>query len=187
MLLGNKYVKYTMPEKNATPPGKSSMYFKLMWQVVYHGRSIYNKSRPNETHITVRGAQTVTSILSIAPSGSNVDMYFLRQMVTKDMNVILQYIVPSIFHLAMVMAGSAKRVNSHFIISKTCSIGERSGNIAGQGSCCTPRRTCCIAAAMPALSPEGATLCTDVTVWAPLTVTCVFHLVWICCCILLQW
>ena len=25
----------------------------------------------------------------------------------------------------------------------------------------------------PALPPEGATLCIDVTVWAPLTVTCV--------------
>ena len=33
---------------------------------------------------------------------------------------------------------------------------------------------------MPALPPEGTTLHIHETVWAPLTVTCVFHLVWIC-------
>ena len=40
---------------------------------------------------------------------------------------------------------------------------------------------------MPVLPPEGTTLCIDVTVWAPLSVTHVFHSVWICYHILLQW
>ena len=41
---------------------------------------------------------------------------------------------------------------------------------------------------MTALLPEESTLCTDVTAWEPLTMTCVFHLVWIICYhILLQW
>ena len=40
---------------------------------------------------------------------------------------------------------------------------------------------------MPMLLLEGATLCIDVTVWIHLIVTCVFHLIWICYHILLQW
>ena len=40
--------------------------------------------------------------------------------------------------------------------------------------------TICMWQYMPALPPEGATLCIDATILAPLTVTCVFHLVWIC-------
>ena len=37
--------------------------------------------------------------------------------------------------------------------------------------------TICMREYMPALPLVGGTLCIDVTVWAPLTVTCVFHLV----------
>ena len=49
---------------------------------------------------------------------------------------------------AMVVAGSGERVSSRFIMSPTCSTGERSGDLVGQCSCCTPRRTCCIVAAV---------------------------------------
>ena len=48
----------------------------------------------------------------------------------------------------MVVAGSGERVSSRFIMSHKCSIGERSGGLAGQGSCYTLRRVCCIAAAV---------------------------------------
>ena len=48
---------------------------------------------------------------------------------------------------AMVVAGSGERVRSRFIMSHTCSIGDRSGNLVGHGSCCTPRRARCVAAA----------------------------------------
>ena len=47
--------------------------------------------------------------------------------------------------------------------------------------------TVCMQEYMPSLPLEGATLCIQVTVWAALAVTCVFHLVWICYHILLQW
>ena len=49
---------------------------------------------------------------------------------------------------AKVVAGSGERVSSRFIMSHKCSIGERSGGLAGQGSCYTLRRVCCIAAAV---------------------------------------
>ena len=48
---------------------------------------------------------------------------------------------------AMVVAGSGERINSHFTVPHTCSIGERSGDLAGQSSC-TPRRARCIATAV---------------------------------------
>ena len=51
-------------------------------------------------------------------------------------------------NLAMVVAGSGERVSSNFIMSHTCSIGERSEDLACQGSCCTPRRAFCISAAV---------------------------------------
>ena len=38
----------------------------------------------------------------------------------------------------MLVTGSGERVFSCFIMSHTCSIGEKSGDLAGQGSCCTP-------------------------------------------------
>ena len=44
---------------------------------------------------------------------------------------------------AMVLAGSGERVSSEFIMSQTCSIGERSGVLSGQGSCCTTKSTLC--------------------------------------------
>ena len=44
------------------------------------------------------------------------------------------------------VVGSGERVSSRFLISYTCSIGERSGAFAGQGSC-TPRRASYVAAA----------------------------------------
>ena len=37
----------------------------------------------------------------------------------------------------MVVAGSGERVSSRFIMPHTCSIGKRSGDLTGQGSCCT--------------------------------------------------
>ena len=47
---------------------------------------------------------------------------------------------------AMVVAGSGERISSCFIMSHKCSFGERSGDLAGQGSC-TLQRAHCIAAA----------------------------------------
>ena len=47
--------------------------------------------------------------------------------------------------------------------------------------------TVCMREYMPAMLLEGCTLCIDVTVWAPFTVMCVFHLVWIYHHIVLQW
>ena len=49
---------------------------------------------------------------------------------------------------AMVMAGSWERESSRFIMSQTCSIGERSRDVAGQGNCCTQRRARCVAVAV---------------------------------------
>ena len=40
--------------------------------------------------------------------------------------------------------------------------------------------TICMWEYTPVLPPDGATMCIDLTVWAPLTVTCSFVLVWIC-------
>ena len=48
---------------------------------------------------------------------------------------------------AMVVAGSAEGVSSCFIMSHLCSISEKSGVLAGQGSC-TPRRARCVIAAI---------------------------------------
>ena len=48
----------------------------------------------------------------------------------------------------MVVAGSGERVSSRSIISHTSSIDERSGDLAGQGPCCTPWRARCVAAAV---------------------------------------
>ena len=49
---------------------------------------------------------------------------------------------------AMVVAGSGERVISYFIMSHTCSIGERSGDLAGQSSCCKPWKARFIAVAI---------------------------------------
>ena len=48
---------------------------------------------------------------------------------------------------AMVVTGSGETVSSPFTMSHTCSIGERSGNLTGQCSCCTLRRARCVAEA----------------------------------------
>ena len=48
----------------------------------------------------------------------------------------------------MVVEGSGERVSSCFIMSHTCSIGEKSGDLPGQGSCCTPWKAHCITAAI---------------------------------------
>ena len=45
--------------------------------------------RPNETHVIEMGAQAVTSMHSVAPSGDNAGMYSRMQMVIKVLNVIL--------------------------------------------------------------------------------------------------
>ena len=49
---------------------------------------------------------------------------------------------------AKVVAASGERVSSYVIMFHTCLIGERSGDRAGQGSCCTPRWERCVAAAV---------------------------------------
>ena len=41
-------------------------------------------------------------------------------------------------------------------------------------------KSVCMREYTPVLPPEGATMCSCVTVSAPLTLTCMFHLVWIC-------
>ena len=50
-------------------------------------------------HVTVRGAQTVTSIHSVAGSVGNAGVYSRMKTVIKVPNVILRQIVPSILHL----------------------------------------------------------------------------------------
>ena len=49
---------------------------------------------------------------------------------------------------AMVVADFGERVSFRFIMSHICSIGKRSGDLVGQGSCCTPRRARWVAAAV---------------------------------------
>ena len=76
-----------------------------------------------------KGAQSHINT-QCTPSGSNAGMYSCMQMVIKVPNVILRLIVPRVLHpfrnLAMVVADSGKRVRFCFIMSHTCSIGERS-------------------------------------------------------------
>ena len=82
------------------------------------------------------------------PSSNNTGVYSYMQMVIKVPNAISVIDCPK--HLAPLSIQEwlwqADR-RSFFIMSHTCSIGERSGDFAGQGSC-TLQRAHCIAAAL---------------------------------------
>ena len=91
------------------------------------------------------GAQTVTLIHSSTLWRQCRRVFSHANGQMSSCNILSQVSCTHCHNSAMVVAGSGERVSSHFIISHTCSIGKRSGVLAGQGSC-TQRRACCVTA-----------------------------------------
>ena len=96
-------------------------------------------------HVTVRGAQTLTSIHSIHSSGGNAGVYSPNDHKEAECH-------PDILHLLSQFGNGCgrfwRKTMFRFIMHHTCSIGERYGDLAGQDSCCTTRRARCVAVAI---------------------------------------
>ena len=87
---------------------------------------------------TVRGAQTVKSINIVPASDGNLRRVLSQANGHKGAECHPAYIVSSILHplsqFGNVVAMSGEIVSSRFIVSHTCSVGERFGDLAGQCS-----------------------------------------------------
>ena len=93
--------------------------------------------------VTVRGARTVISIHSVATlAETQACILHANGHRGAECNPAIncpKHVAP--VAAIRIVAGSGERVSSRFIMSHACSIDERPGVLAGQGSCYTPRRS----------------------------------------------
>ena len=134
---------YIYYRRNATTWRANSLYSKLMWQVVLIIGVYDTNSDQMEHKCHSKGYPNSHINTQCTPSGSTAGVYSCMQTVIKVPKMNLRLIVPSILHPLLQFGNGCGRLwrkSSRLIISLMCSVGEKCGDLAGQGSLCAPRR-----------------------------------------------
>ena len=104
------------------------------------------------THVTVRGARTVTSVHSVPLLAATQPCILACKRSWRcrmsSCDRLSQASCTRCRNSAMDVSDSGESVSFCFIVSHTCSVSEKSGDLAGNGSCCTPRSGRCVTAAV---------------------------------------